>query len=67
MKKLFMDGKAIQFCQLDKRRSIRNIIKTFMSLLGTPAEWKHEWSIFQNEIGDSLLSEECINTSWPGG
>lgn len=33
-----MDGKAIQFCQLDKRQSIQNIIKTFMSLLGTPAE-----------------------------
>ena len=35
MKKVFMDGKAIQFYQLDKNQSILNTIKTFMSLLGT--------------------------------
>lgn len=36
----------IKIFQIDKSQSVLNIIKPFMSLLGTPAEWKQEWSIF---------------------
>lgn len=33
-----MDGEAIQFYQLDKNQSILNIMKAFMSLLGSLEE-----------------------------
>lgn len=41
-----MDGKDIQIYQIDKNQSVLNIIKPSISLLVTPAEWKHERSIF---------------------
>lgn len=60
-------AKPFNFVSLTKDSQFGTLLRPLCHFWETLQNESMNDPFFQNEIGDSPLSEECINTSWPGG